>query len=73
MNVKFFCGKSAKIEVMKDTIRILHINDLHSHFEQYPQLKRAVDDLSQTDRELIKVDLGDNVDPPLIRCDSWAF
>lgn len=62
MNVKFFYGKSAKIEVMKDTIRILHINDLHSHFEQYPQLKRAVDDLSQTDRELIKVDLGDNVD-----------
>ncbi len=62
MNVKFFCGKSAKIEVMKDKIRILHINDLHSHFEQYPQLKRAVDDLSQTDRELIKVDLGDNVD-----------
>ena len=47
---------------MKDMIRILHINDLHSHFEQYPQLKRAVDDLSQTDRELIKVDLGDNVD-----------
>ena len=33
MNVKFFYGKSAKIEVMKDTIRILHINDLHSHFE----------------------------------------
>ena len=59
MIVKFFC---VKIEVMKDMIRILHINDLHSHFEQYPQLKRAVDDLSQTDRELIKVDLGDNVD-----------
>ena len=37
MIVKFFCGKSAKIEIMKDTIRILHINDLHSHFEQYPQ------------------------------------
>ena len=62
MIVKFFYSKSAKIEIMKDTIRILHINDLHSHFEQYPQLKRAVDDLSQTDRELIKVDLGDNVD-----------
>ena len=62
MIVKFFYGKSATIGVMKDTIRILHINDLHSHFEQYPQLKRAVDDLSQTDRELIKVDLGDNVD-----------
>lgn len=62
MIVKFFYSKSATIGVMKDTIRILHINDLHSHFEQYPQLKRAVDDLSQTDRELIKVDLGDNVD-----------
>lgn len=62
MIVKFFYSKSATIGVMKDTIRILHINDLHSHFEQYPQLKRAVDDLSRTDRELIKVDLGDNVD-----------
>ena len=62
MIVKFFYSKSATIGVMKDTIRILHINDLHSHFEQYPQLKRAVDDLSQTDRELIKADLGDNVD-----------
>ena len=62
MIVKFFYSKSATIGVMKDKIRILHINDLHSHFEQYPQLKRAVDDLSQTDRELIKVDLGDNVD-----------
>ena len=62
MIVKFFYSKSATIGVMKDTIRILHINDLHSHFEQYPQLKRAVDDLSQTDRELIKIDLGDNVD-----------
>ncbi|MFR2959959.1 MAG: bifunctional metallophosphatase/5'-nucleotidase, partial [Streptococcus salivarius] len=49
MIVKFFYSKSATIGVMKDTIRILHINDLHSHFEQYPQLKRAVDDLSQTD------------------------
>ena len=58
MIVKFFYSKSATIGVMKDTIRILHINDLHSHFEQYPQLKRAVDDLSQTDRELIKVILG---------------
>lgn len=60
---------------MKDRIRILHINDLHSHFEQYPQLKRAVDDLSQTDRELIKVDLGDNVDKshPLSDATSGRF
>lgn len=58
----FISLKSATIEVMKDSIRILHINDLHSHFEHYPQLKRAVEDWSQTDREVIKVDLGDNVD-----------
>ncbi|WP_057490670.1 bifunctional metallophosphatase/5'-nucleotidase [Streptococcus orisasini] len=47
---------------MKEQIRILHINDLHSHFEAYPKIKRFFDEQSKTDKEVLKCDLGDNVD-----------
>ncbi|MGT2924579.1 bifunctional metallophosphatase/5'-nucleotidase [Streptococcus caviae] len=47
---------------MKESIRILHINDLHSHFEAYPKIKCFFDEQSQTDKEVLRCDLGDNVD-----------
>lgn len=50
------------MSVKKEKIRLLHLNDLHSHFEAYPKLKRFFDDKSQTEAEVIKLDLGDNID-----------
>ena len=47
---------------MKEQIRILHINDLHSHFEAYPKIKRFFEAQRQTEAEVIALDLGDNVD-----------
>lgn len=47
---------------MKESLRILHINDLHSHFEAYPKIKRFFTEHSKTQREVLRFDIGDNVD-----------
>lgn len=47
---------------MEESIRILHLNDLHSHFEAYPKIERFFAAASETDAEVIKVDIGDNCD-----------
>lgn len=47
---------------MKENLRILHINDLHSHFEAYPKIKRFFAEHSVCDAEVIRLDLGDNID-----------
>ncbi|MGT2906787.1 bifunctional metallophosphatase/5'-nucleotidase [Streptococcus dentiloxodontae] len=60
---------------MKEAIRILHLNDLHSHFEHYPQVKAFFEQESQTKAEVIKLDLGDNVDKshPMTDATSGRF
>lgn len=47
---------------MIEKLTILHLNDWHSHFETYPKLKRFFQGYSALDAEVIKVDLGDNID-----------
>lgn len=47
---------------MVESIRILHLNDLHSHFEAYPKIERFFAEASKTSDEVIKVDIGDNID-----------
>ncbi|EGJ27013.1 bifunctional metallophosphatase/5'-nucleotidase [Streptococcus porcinus] len=47
---------------MVESIRILHLNDLHSHFEAYPKIERFFAEASKTSAEVIKVDIGDNID-----------
>lgn len=50
----------------KETIRILHTNDVHSHFTYWPQMARFIQQQRQETRmhgeELIVVDLGDHID-----------
>jgi 2',3'-cyclic-nucleotide 2'-phosphodiesterase (5'-nucleotidase family) len=47
---------------MIEKLNILHINDLHSHFEAYPKIKRFFNSYSESDGEVLKLDIGDNVD-----------
>ncbi|MCK1207687.1 metallophosphatase [Streptococcus uberis] len=48
---------------MQEIIRLLHLNDLHSHFEAFPKLQRFFENASQNqDEEVIKLDIGDNID-----------
>lgn len=47
---------------MVEQLRILHLNDLHSHFEAYPKLERFFKSASETSTEVIKLDIGDNID-----------
>ncbi|WP_159548812.1 bifunctional metallophosphatase/5'-nucleotidase [Streptococcus halichoeri] len=47
---------------MQEELRILHLNDLHSHFEAYPKLERYFQNYQDTTAEVIRCDLGDNVD-----------
>lgn len=47
---------------MKENIRLLHINDLHSHFESFPKLERFVNQIRAENQELICFDIGDNID-----------
>lgn len=46
----------------KEYLRILHLNDLHSHFESFPKVKRFFEEFSETDAEVIRMDIGDNID-----------
>ena len=47
---------------MIEKLTILHLNDWHSHFETYPKLKRFFQGYSKQNSEIIKVDVGDNID-----------
>ena len=47
---------------MTEKLTILHLNDWHSHFETYPKLKRFFQDYADQDAEVIKIDVGDNID-----------
>ncbi|MEX2784573.1 bifunctional UDP-sugar hydrolase/5'-nucleotidase [Streptococcus sp. H49] len=47
---------------MIEKLKILHINDLHSHFEAFPKIKRFFAEKSDTGSQVIKLDIGDNVD-----------
>ncbi|MGT2933057.1 bifunctional metallophosphatase/5'-nucleotidase [Streptococcus catagoni] len=47
---------------MIEEISLLHLNDLHSHFEAFPKIERFFSQFSQSQSEVIKVDLGDNID-----------
>lgn len=47
---------------MTEKLTILHLNDLHSHFESYPKIKRYLQEFPKSDEEVIRVDVGDNID-----------
>ena len=48
---------------MSEHIRLLHINDLHSHFEAYPKIKRFFEEKRSSQQvETLTLDLGDNID-----------
>lgn len=48
---------------MSEHIRLLHINDLHSHFEAYPKIKRFFEEKRSSEQvETLTLDLGDNID-----------
>ena len=47
---------------MTEKLTILHLNDLHSHFESYPKIKRYLQEFPKSDEEVIRVDVGDSID-----------
>ena len=46
----------------ENVLKILHLNDLHSHFENYPKIKRFFTDKSAGFSDVLRFDIGDNVD-----------
>ena len=46
----------------ENVLKILHLNDLHSHFENYPKIKRFFADKSAGFSDVLRFDIGDNVD-----------
>lgn len=46
----------------ENVLKILHLNDLHSHFENYPKIKRFFADKSVGYSDVLRFDIGDNVD-----------
>lgn len=46
---------------MIEKLTILHLNDWHSHFENYPKIKRFFQEYPETN-EVIRLDIGDNID-----------
>ncbi|GFH41110.1 bifunctional metallophosphatase/5'-nucleotidase [Lactococcus insecticola] len=46
----------------ENVLKILHLNDLHSHFENYPKIKRFFTDHADGFSDVLRFDLGDNVD-----------
>lgn len=46
----------------KHVLKILHLNDLHSHFENFPRIKRFFQEKSQGFSDVLRFDIGDNVD-----------
>ncbi|WP_066916190.1 bifunctional metallophosphatase/5'-nucleotidase [Streptococcus sp. DD12] len=48
---------------MKESVRLLHLNDFHSHAENYPKLRRFFREHGQGfDGQVLRLDIGDNVD-----------
>lgn len=47
---------------MKEYINLLHTNDLHSHFENWPRLSRLLKQPQVPDSSVFKIDLGDFMD-----------
>ena len=51
---------------MIEKIHLLHTNDLHSHFENWPRMRRFIIDkhelIAKKKEEFITVDLGDFMD-----------
>ena len=45
-----------------NVLKILHLNDLHSHFENYPKIKRFFTDQAVGYTDVLRFDIGDNVD-----------
>lgn len=45
-----------------NNLRILHLNDLHSHLEKFPVIERFFAEKSAEEVETLRFDLGDNVD-----------
>ena len=58
--------KDDKEEVSLEKIAILHTNDLHSHFENWPRIKRyLISEKQKLEKQgyfVITVDLGDALD-----------
>ncbi|GFH42292.1 multifunctional 2',3'-cyclic-nucleotide 2'-phosphodiesterase/5'-nucleotidase/3'-nucleotidase [Lactococcus hodotermopsidis] len=46
----------------ENVLKIVHLNDLHSHFENYPKIKRFFAAQSAGFLDVLRFDLGDNVD-----------
>ena len=46
---------------MIEKLTILHLHDWHSHFENYPKIKRFFQEYPETN-EVIRLDIGDNID-----------
>ena len=46
----------------ENVLKILHLNDLHSHFENYPKIKRFFKEKSVGFSDVLRFDIGDNVD-----------
>lgn len=46
----------------ENVLKILHLNDLHSHFENYPKIKRFFAEKSVGFSDVLRFDIGDNID-----------
>ena len=57
---------SIEVELMKETIHLLHVNDLHSHFEHWERIVRYMDEQKKLYEHagdvVYKLDIGDHVD-----------
>ena len=47
----------------ENVLKILHLNDLHSHFENYPKIKRFFADKSAGFSDVLRFDIGDHRNP----------
>ncbi|MCL2112388.1 MAG: bifunctional metallophosphatase/5'-nucleotidase [Streptococcaceae bacterium] len=45
-----------------NNLRLLHLNDLHSHLEKFPVIERFFAEKSKENVETLRFDLGDNID-----------
>ena len=45
-----------------NSLRIIHLNDLHSHLERFPMIERFFAEKSVGHPDVLRFDLGDNVD-----------
>lgn len=43
-------------------IRVVHTNDLHSHFEEWPKISRYIKQAREQDPDLLLFDIGDFMD-----------